>query len=1009
MHQPRFYHLHFYHSVLRQGGRLLLSLFILCATAFSTSAQYRVDSWTTDNGLPQNSVYDILQTQDGYLWFTTLDGLVRYDGARFKVFSRTNNKNIISNRFTALSQDKYGTLWIGAEEGSLIRYCNGSFTSYPAQGGIPGNFIYSLTVKNDSELVIRTRDNVAVWRDEKFLPYTPVAGEDQSPFIYWDREGAMWYTNQNGLHKWQDGVLTTYSIPQRAVITTVYEDRHGNLWMGTNGAGLGTLRGDKIIFTSSPEKVARRFFEDRRGNLWVVHGSGASILYEGKLARVKELDGKVITALYEDHEGGVWVGTFNNGIHRLTEQDIKVYTKHDGLAGDNIYPIYEDREGTIWIGDNGGLTRYRDGIFKAYTKKDGFPFSGVSALYQDKAGKLWVANRTVIGYFRDNKFTDLTKELGFFPPIYSIDEDRHGAIWLSTEAELFQLKDGKVRKYTPEDGLAGIGITKVLEDRSGTLWVATWGGLSHIKDGKFTSFTEADGLPSNHIRSLYEDADGILWVGTYDGGLARFTDGRFTTYTMEDGLFNNGVFCILEDARGYFWMSSNVGIYRVSRQQLNDFADGKITRIACVSYGKADGLLNAECNGGHQPAGIKARDGKLWIPTQQGVAVIDPAGISFNQQPPPVVIEGGKLDGAAINFDEVIEIAPAKENLEINYTALSFIKPDQVVFKYKMEGLNTNWIDAGTRRAAYYSHLPSGTYTFRLIAANSDGVWNDTGTSIQVRVIPSFYRTWWFLTLAVLSVVGAAVLIYERRVWQIQKAKAAQEEFTRQLIASQEAERRRIAAELHDGLGQNLIIIKNRAMMGSINSTSHPQGKEQFEEITDSAAQAIEEVRHIAYNLRPYHLERLGLTYTIKAIIERVFSTTEIQIISKLDSIDDLFKKEDEIQIYRIVQECINNIVKHSQATTATIEIRRSTDTVQVIISDNGCGFDVEQMRMHGGFGLTGLAERARLLGGTQTIESAMGQGTTVTIKLTIPAKSKDAEVNGKRSDKVRGSIKESL
>ncbi len=238
--------------------------------------------------------------------------------------------------------------------------------------------------------------------------------------------------------------------------------------------------------------------------------------------------------------------------------------------------------------------------------------------------------------------------------------------------------------------------------------------------------------------ALYQDREGVLWIGTYDGGLARLEDGRLTRYTIKEGLFNNGVFQILEDARGNFWMSSNRGIYRVRKQELNEVAARKRSAITSVAYGKSDGMLNAECNGGAWPAGIKARDGKLWFPTQDGVAVIDPETISANPQPPPVVIESFLLDRAAVAFDRPVRISPGQESLEIAYTALSFINSEQLKFKYRLAGLDRDWIEADTRRTAYYSHVPPGDYVFQVIAANSDGVWNTEGQSLRIVVVPPF-------------------------------------------------------------------------------------------------------------------------------------------------------------------------------------------------------------------------------------------------------------------------------
>jgi signal transduction histidine kinase len=481
-----------------------------------------------------------------------------------------------------------------------------------------------------------------------------------------------------------------------------------------------------------------------------------------------------------------------------------------------------------------------------------------------------------------------------------------------------------------------------------------------------------------------------LWIGTYDGGLGRFKDGRFTRYTVKEGLFNNGVFQILEDERGNFWMSSNRGIYRVSKQELNEFAAGKLRAITSIAYGKSDGMRNVECNGGLQPAGIKSRDGKLWFPTQEGVAVIDPAVMTTNPKPPPVLIESFQLNRTPVAFDREVRIAPGQQNFEIEYTALSFINSEHLRFRYKLEGLDHDWVEAGTRRTAYYPHLPPGEFAFKVIAANSDGIWNLEGKELKVIVLPRFYQRRRFVVLISIGLAGLAFLGYRYRVSQLERARATQQAFSRQLIASQEAERKRIAAELHDSLGQRLVVIKNLALMHLNSVSKNGEGangadRAQIEEISAEASQAIGEVKEISYNLRPYQLDRIGLTKAIEAIIRTARSASEIAFSAEIDELDGVFPKDDEINFYRVVQESVSNILKHSQATEASVIIRRSPGGLRLMIRDNGKGFTPNTAKSdspRGGFGLIGITERAQLLGGKPIIYSAPGQGTAISIEI---------------------------
>lgn len=960
--------------------------------------RYRFDSWTADNGLPQNSVYSILQTRDGYLWFTTLDGLVRYDGVQFKVFNKGNTHGIESNRFTWLTEDDNGDLWAGTEDGGLTRYSEGRFRSYAEADNLPSNWILSIQKEPEGHLLIHTAGGFARWKDERFIAFSPRAGEARAMAIYADPSGDLWYADRAGLHRATGDRIIDYPIPfseLSSVHLRMHRDRRGDLWVGAISGKIYRISGEKVTaYTANdglPGKLTYWIFEDAGGALWFGTGGGLVRFQDEEFAlytTAQGLSSDNIRAIYEDREGTLWIGTGDRGINRLTRQTITVYSTRDKMTSDNVYPILEDRAGCIWIGAT-ELIRLEGGAFTSYSKKDGLPSTLVYSIFEDRRGRLWVGTMGSVGYYENGKFTNFTANLGLiFNYVSAIYEDRRGALWFGTDLGLARIEGDSSAVYTARDGLAGDDVHAIHENRDGDLWIGTYGGLSLFKDGRFTSFTAKDGLASDRVRCIYEDSEGALWIGTYDGGLSRFRDGRFTTYTTREGLFTNGVFQILEDRRGNFWMSSNQGIYRVSRRELDEMAEGKIRHLTSVSYGKQDGLLNIECNGGRQPAGVRTRDGRLWFPTQQGVAVIDPEAVEINEQPPPVVIEEVLIDRDTIERRTTIEVGPHQQNLEIHYTGLSFIKPEHVRFRYRLEGLDSDWVEADTRRVAYYPHLPPGAYTFRVAAANSDGVWNETGASIRVIVHPPFWRTWWFILIVTLMIIAFAIAAYEWRVARLRGAKAAQEAFSRQLISSQESERKRIAAELHDSLGQSLAIIKNLALLGLKSPADEKLSRNQFEIITEQSTQAIDEVKNISYNLRPYLLDRLGLKMAIESMINKVAEASRIEFSIRIDDLEGVFTSEQEISLYRIVQECVNNTIKHSRASQAEVVMRRDGEMVEISVRDDGRGFVVEEAdqteKARRGFGLFGITERAKLLGGTLAIRSSPDDGTAITVRIPI-------------------------
>lgn len=985
---------------------LLASLLPVLWCAFLMTeihAQYRFDSWTTNNGLPQNSVNSILQTRDGYLWFVTFDGLVRYNGAQFTVFNHTNTSEITNQRFDSLYEDRDGNLWIKDENGSLMRYRNGRFTAFTTDQGLPDNKIQRLGGMADGTMAVQTPNGLAVFRNEQFesLASDPMGFESilgHCQFSHTSRPAkAVWYRQGTELRRVSQGRMTSFQVPFGGA-DQLYEDRQGRLWIGfSDKEGLAVIEGDALRFYAVkdglPAAAVEAFCEDRSGALWFgTHGGGLVRYKDGKFTAFTTkhgLSSNNIRTIFEDREGIIWIGTPDTGLMRMTPQIISTYAEKDGMVGKAFYAILEDREGSIWIG-NAGLNRFKDGKFTYYPVKPPSqiseqPYSTIRSLFEDGAGRLLLGGAgTGLAFYQNGKFTYDVAVLPRAPLV--MYQDRQGAFWLGFNGELIREKNGVKERFDSKDGLQGY-VQQIYEDRRGRLWICTYSGLAEYVEGRLRFYTESDGLSSNHIRAIYEDSDGVLWLGTYDGGLNRLKDGRFTRYTTAEGMFSNGVFSILEDGRGNFWMGSNQGIHRVRKQQLNEFADGKVARIDAISYGKADGMLSTECNGGRYPSALKSRDGRLWFPTLDGVAVVDPEAVSFNPTPPPVVIESATLDRESLDFRHPIAIHPGQAQLEIAYAGLSFIKPEHVRFKYRMEGLDRDWVEAGNRRVAYFSHLPAGHYTFHVIAANSDGVWNETGATLAVTVYPPFWQTQWFLGLVVLSVLTLAALLYRARIRKLKQAQVAQEAFARQLLASQEGERKRIAAELHDGLGQNLLVIKNWAVLAGRALESESKARAPIEEVTLAAARSIEEVREIAHNLRPYHLDEIGLADAVAAMVERVAEASSIHFTMEMDSLDDRLSPEVEINLYRVIQECLNNIVKHAQATAVALSIRRNAQSLVVVIKDNGRGFDLAHVlsRKDRGFGLAGLAERVRLLGGKETIQSEPNLGTTITITLNLP------------------------
>ncbi|CAN5211520.1 hypothetical protein BH10ACI1_BH10ACI1_19600 [soil metagenome] len=975
----------------------LLFIFGLFLCAFQyASAEYRFDSWTTDNGLPQNGVRSITQTLSGYLWFTTFDGLVRFDGVKFTVFNKSNSPGIINNRFLSVRAFADGSIWAATEGGDLTVYRNGKFTSYSAEK-VPEKMIFGFEPDENGEVLINIESKFYYLRNDEFVFARQTEDDGTQKYILRGQTGDRWEVYPNETRHKKNGLTNIYKLKLEylnSFLSTVYEDRKGGLWISDINKLL-YLHDDKITeYTEKdgvpPNVLGHSFWEEADGSLWFatgafsVAGVGLVRFKDGKFSRFgmeHGLSNDRIFQVFKDREGTIWLAT-DKGLNRLRRQIVTPLSVKDGLIHNEVYPILKTRDGSVYIGTVGGLSRYKDGKFTEMVlrHKSELGIRAVQSLWEDEDGRLWLGVVGGLFVLKDGKIEDKTDIFDTPDTIYAIYSQKDGSLLFATEhLGVLRFKNGKIiAKYTTAEGLPSNDVKFIHEDREGNLWFGTYGGLSHFKDGKFTNYTTREGLASDFVRSIKEDEDGTLWIGTYDGGLSRFKDGKFFNFNTENGLFNNGVFAIMEDHRGNFWMSSNQGIFRVNKQQLHDFADGKISRYESISYNKSEGMLSTECNGGRQPSAMRDTDGRIWFPTLEGVAIVNPDILENNVLPPPIEIESVEIDREKVAFNETIQLNPSQNYLDITYTALSLIKSDQIRFKYKLEGLDKDWVDVGVRRTVNYSYLPSGEYFFKVIAANTDGVWNTEGKSIKIIILAPFYKTWWFWTLILLLTAAIIYLLYRYRITQFEKLNLAQEAFSRRLIESQEAERKQIAQELHDGLGQNLLVIKNRALLG----LAVEDKNEQFNEIQESVTDALGEVRTIAYNLRPLHIERLGLTSTIEEMIEDVETASGIEINCDIAPIDDLFSKENEINFYRIAQECLNNIVKHSKATKADVSVFRENENISLNIRDNGGGFDAENLNGQRGLGLNGIAERVKILRGTFSITSEISKGTSVSVKI---------------------------
>jgi PAS domain S-box-containing protein len=783
-------------AVIRRIGGVAVVL--LVATIFSASvvavAQQEdpwlaINTWRQSQGLPQNSVKAILQTRDGYMWIGTKGGLARFDGVHFTIFDDPNTTKITEAEIWALEEGDDSSLWIGSYGGGLNRLKDGKFRIYTTKDGLVGDTISELCKDKQGGIWIATDQGISRFKDERFTNYTLKDGLSSNNIraLYCDNDGTIWIgTNKGTVHKFKDERISTELIAGLDLGSAVEDFSSGSLglWIATARGVFRVKNGKTTLYTTDQGLSANLsliVYEDALGNIWVGNQGGLDKYNSASDSFSTTQSANNVNSIYSDREGNLWVGDNNDGLSRLRQGLFTTYAKKTGLADDYTTHVIQDSRGTIWIATATGLNGLRDGKLSLYTLKSSLGVPYITGLAEDREGNVWVAAGDRLYQLHYEKPCTAHECLPQVIPIS--DEgligkaiklllvDRENMIWIGTVFDgVFTYKSGKLTSYSTKNGLSSNAIRGIRQDRDGSIWIGTkGGGLNHLKDGKITVYRKPDGLANDAVQSLYVDNSNALWIGTREG-VNRLKDGKFTTYLASNGLFTNYVSSFVEDDLGNLWMASNKGVFRVSRQAMEDFADGKIKSFVSVSYGLEHGLSSNVAATAQQPLSYKTTDGRVWFCMIKGVSVIDPRRLSINTVSPLVHIEEVGVDHRSFDITESSTVAPpGPGDLVFRYTGLSFFAPEKVEFKYKLEGYDHDWVVAGNRREAYYSNIPPGKYVFRVKAANSDGIWNEQGESFTLNLTPRLYQTYWFLALCLVLGCLGVIGIYAMRIRQVRE------------------------------------------------------------------------------------------------------------------------------------------------------------------------------------------------------------------------------------------------
>ena len=977
--------------------------------------------WQREQGLPQNFIRALGQTRDGYLWIGNDEGVARFDGVRFTSFGLP--EGLHNGRVNILYGDSRGTLWIGSAGGGLTHLQNGKFTTFTQHDGLPANIITGLAEDGDNRLWVGTDSGLAVWENDHpvNLPILDRFKDKNIAALFKDSKGRLWLgVTDEGVFEFRDGALVP--VAGNDSINALLRDPHcllvdhaGRLWIGAGDDYILCRDGSDWHRYRISRHLARPYVcalaEQPDGTVWAGSVSEGLIEFkDGKEISVQASSGlpdNFIESLLVDQEGGLWVGT-DAGLDRMQPKVLFNLGQREGLGDGPVRGMTEIAPGKIWI------SKPYDGLFRWDGKNFNHvilpvPFAGhlkENPLLRVRDGSCWAATGEGLLHFQQpDRNPDDVVAVPESGPVTALCEDQNEGLWTGTRNGLV-LRIRHDGALTETNFSQSHAVTALVQDPDGTLWVGTEGsGLYRVQpDGTRSHYAKYSGLVSDLVETLFLDADHTLWVGTVGGGLSRFRNGIIKTFTTREGLPDNTASQILEDDSGHLWLGGNRGIARINKQELDDVASGKLTTVYPETFGREDGMLSEKCTGGFYPAGLKTKSGQLWFSTEKGVVVINPYFQSLRTPPPRVLLEEVSVDGLpGVEFEQKkspaapsvannhglelteLQLPPGKHDVELRYTAISFNAPAQIRFRYRLEGLDSDWIEAGARRVAPYNYLPPGHYKFSVIACNSDGVWSLPGATLTFTLYHHWWQASWAIGLSILTLlvtVGATVRFTEKR-------KLSRRLKTLEQEGAVSRERARIAQDLHDELGSSLARISLLSGLVRADKAIPAQVDTHAQKLAQSADQTVRALEEIVWAVRPGSDSLQSLMDYMAHFATELFenSTTRCRLDLPQDVPALPLPPDVRHNIFLIVKEALTNVLKHASAREVHVQAKISGNILEISIQDDGAGSPqaaspkIEGKRN----GLINMQLRAQSLGGTLGCRRVPGEGAAIRLIVPLP------------------------
>lgn len=986
-------------------GLMLLASAFLCATGAMARAdaqaaldpskrisQFAHSAWRIQNGDLPGLPEAIGQTTDGYLWVGTFAGLVRFDGVRFVPWAGLSKQPLPDDRVFSLLGARDGSLWIGTHQG-LARWKNGQLTSYLKP---PGRINSIVEDKEGNIWVARSHltDKLGPLCEVESNQLKCYGEQDGIPFsasnrLASDDSGNFWIAGQEGLSRWTPASSNTYfqkQLKQSGALMGVWwvaADKQVGVWASvqTGRAAMklhhlveGEWKAYSLPNVGRDDPGESALFVDRDHTLWV--GSGRRGIYrlQGKNAdhftSGDGLTSDAIAGFFQDREGTLWVAT-SKGIDSFRELPVATFSIREGLSADSVSTVLGARDGSVWIGNSGALDHFKDGKIESIHTGAGLPGRDVTTMFEDHAGRLWLGVDHGLWVYDQKRFRSIAQDKGI---AFAITEDGGHNIWVRLGNNLVRIQDFEIREEISQPPVSK--AYAMATDPKGGVWLGLTGGeLVRYRNGQMEVFPSSPGTGFRQIRALLADTDGSV-LGTTDQGLVHWKDGARKVLTSRNGLPCDDIYTLVKDNHNAFWLYAKCGLISIAGSEMARWYQQPEAIVSSKTFDGFDGTQPGITP--LQPQSTRSTDGRLWFANDSVLQMIDPGRLNQNKVLPPVHVERIIADRKDYLSGDNLKLPPRTLDIEFDYAALSLVAPQKVRYRYKLEGHDREWQEAGQRRQAFYNDLPPGNYKFRVIGCNNDGLWNEAGATVDFGILPAFYQTPWFFILCAGVTAYLAFAIYRWRVSQV--ARRLDLQFEERL-----AERTRIAQDLHDTLLQGVLSASMQLHVANDQLAEDAKAKPLVGRVLELMGRVIDDGRNAVRGLRskegPQELDQAFSRVPQELAIER---TIDFRVIVEGSSRELHPVIRDEV--YRIGREALVNAFRHSGASNIEVELEYAVHQLRVLVRDNGCGIDPQVLRSgrDGHFGLSGMRERAGRIGAKLKVWSREAGGTEV--ELAVPS-----------------------